>query len=513
MSGKGPLVLAIADGFGLREGTTGNAVAAANTPNIDRMLGSCPCSRLSASGEDVGLPRGQMGNSEVGHANIGAGRIVYQDLSRLNRAVESGEFARNPALTAACNRAAASGALHILGLVSDGGVHSHSDHIKAMAKLAQSNGVSRLYLHLFTDGRDVSPTSGLGFIEDMADFLSRLGLGRIATLCGRYYAMDRDKRWPRVEAAYRCMTQPVAQVVDPAEAIAASYATGVTDEFIEPVACCEGGRIADGDTVVFMNFRPDRARQLTRALMDPDFTGFERERLQNLQMVTLTEYEPELPGVTVAFGPEVIRQTLGDVLEAAGLSQLRVAETEKYAHVTFFFDGGSETTRPHEKRLLIPSAKVATYDLAPEMQAEAITDAVLAALPDYDFILLNYANCDMVGHTGVFSAAVAAVETVDAQLGRLWAGVQAAGGRLIFTADHGNAEEMIDSGGGPMTAHTTNRVPFCLMGEEGAELASQGILADIAPTVLDLLGLPVPSEMTGRSLIINPSIGQDKTVE
>ena len=503
MTAKKPVVLAIMDGFGIREEPGGNAISAAYTPNLIRLFDRWPITYLSASGEDVGLPAGQMGNSEVGHANMGAGRIVYQDLSRINRAVDSGDFNKNPALCEACDRVASSGgALHLLGLLSDGGVHSHVRHIETMSRLAKARGVRRLYLHMFTDGRDVSPSSGAGFVAGMQNFLDGLGLGQIATLSGRYYAMDRDKRWTRTEAAYRCMTEFPEVWVAPTEVVEGSYAEGISDEFIKPMACFGGGRIETGDTVVAINFRPDRMRQMIHALADPDFEGFPRILIPDLHVVTLTEYEEGMSFVTIAFGPEAIADTLGDVVEAAGLPQLRVAETEKYAHVTFFFDGGSETTRPHEKRILIPSPQVATYDLAPGMKAVEITDAVLEDITSYNFILLNYANCDMVGHTGVFSAAVRAVETVDAEVGRLCEAVLAAGGMVLLTADHGNAEEMLAGDGGPMTAHTTNLVPFCIVGSE-VPLRSGGILADIAPTVLDCMGLLQPSAMTGRSLMLS----------
>lgn len=502
MSVKKPVVLLIMDGFGIREDAPGNAVSAASTPNINALFDKYPLTYLSASGEDVGLPAGQIGNSEVGHANIGAGRIVYQDLSMINRAISGGEFFNNPVLLKACDRAVQGGkAVHIMGLLSDGGVHSHQNHIEAAVKLAKSRGVKKLYLHMFTDGRDVLPTSGAGFVEKLDGFLRSEGVGEIATIAGRYYAMDRDNRWQRVAEAYSVITKKPLSVMAPLDIMKASYAENVTDEFVKPTACIDGGRVEDGDSIIMINFRPDRMRELTKAFTQPDFAGFEREAKESLYVATMTEYEAGMPGVEVAFAPKDLKNTLGDILESNGLKQLRVAETEKYAHVTFFFDGGNEITRPNEKRVLIPSPKVATYDLEPRMRAAEITGEVLSGIRDYDFILLNYANCDMVGHTGVFDAAVKAVEEVDKQVGRLTEAVLSAGGTLLITADHGNAEEMIAPEGGPMTAHTTNKVPLCMVGSD-YKLTGDGILADIAPTLLELLGLKQPAEMTGQSLIL-----------
>ena len=503
---KQPLALIILDGFGCREETKGNAIAAARTPHLDRLMASCPHTRIGASGMDVGLPDGQMGNSEVGHTNIGAGRIVYQELTRITKSFDEGEALGNPALTAAMENARRPGqALHLMGLLSDGGVHSHIRHLYGLMEMARRFAVERVYLHCFMDGRDVPPTSGTEFIAALQQKIKELGLGQIATVSGRYYAMDRDNRWERVKLAYdaivngECNKDP-----DPVAVMQKSYGAGVTDEFIVPTVVTEGAGIKAGDSVIFFNFRPDRARELTRALVDPDFAGFEREKgFFPLTYICMTQYDATMPNVEVAYRPESLANTLGEYLSRLGKTQLRIAETEKYAHVTFFFNGGVEAPYEGEDRVLIPSPKVATYDLQPEMSAYAVTDEAVRRIESgrYDVIILNYANCDMVGHTGVFEAAVKAVEAVDTCLGRLLAALEKAGGRAFLTADHGNADQMADENGAPFTAHTTNPVPFVAIGFGDVTLRSGGRLADIAPTMLQAMGLPQPEEMTGRSLL------------
>ena len=503
---KQPLALIILDGFGCREETKGNAIAAARTPHLDRLMASCPHTRIGASGMDVGLPDGQMGNSEVGHTNIGAGRIVYQELTRITKSFDEGEALGNPALTAAMENARRPGqALHLMGLLSDGGVHSHIRHLYGLMEMARRFAVERVYLHCFMDGRDVPPTSGTEFIAALQQKIKELGLGQIATVSGRYYAMDRDNRWERVKLAYdaivngECNKDP-----DPVAVMQKSYGAGVTDEFIVPTVVTEGAGIKAGDSVIFFNFRPDRARELTRALVDPDFAGFEREKgFFPLTYICMTQYDATMPNVEVAYRPESLTNTLGEYLSRLGKTQLRIAETEKYAHVTFFFNGGVEAPYEGEDRVLIPSPKVATYDLQPEMSAYAVTDEAVRRIESgrYDVIILNYANCDMVGHTGVFEAAVKAVEAVDTCLGRLLAALEKAGGRAFLTADHGNADQMADENGAPFTAHTTNPVPFVAIGFGDVTLRSGGRLADIAPTMLQAMGLPQPEEMTGRSLL------------
>ena len=506
---KRPTVLMILDGFGLREETEGNAVALGRTPNIDRLMAECPFVQASASGLDVGLPDGQMGNSEVGHLNIGAGRIVYQDLTKITKAIEDGDFFENPALLAACERAKTH-ALHIFGLLSDGGVHSHNTHLYALLELAKRQGLSRVYVHPFLDGRDTSPTSGLGYLTELEAECERIGAGRVVSLSGRYYAMDRDKRWERIDRAYRSLTAGEGHpAADLCSALAASYEAGVTDEFVEPVVLTDGdgrpvGTVQSGDAVVFFNFRPDRAREITRAFVDPDFAEFPHERPEDLLYVCFTEYDATMPNVRIAFPKESPKNTLGEYVSGLGLRQLRLAETEKYAHVTFFFNGGVEEPNPGEDRILVPSPKVATYDLQPEMSAPEVCEKLVAAIESgvYDLIIINFANPDMVGHTGVLSAAVKAVETVDACTGRAAEAVLRAGGQLLILADHGNCEVMVNPDGSPMTAHTTNPVPLILVGGGTHRLASGGRLCDIAPTLLSMMGLPVPKEMTGRSLLI-----------
>ena len=503
---KQPLALIILDGFGCREETKGNAIAAARTPHLDHLMACCPHTRIGASGMDVGLPDGQMGNSEVGHTNIGAGRIVYQELTRITKSFDEGEALGNPALTAAMENARRAGqALHLMGLLSDGGVHSHIRHLYGLMEMARRFAVERVYLHCFMDGRDVPPTSGIEYIAALQQKIKELGLGQIATVSGRYYAMDRDNRWERVKLAYDAIVNGEGNKdPDPVAVMQKSYGAGVTDEFIVPTVVTEGAGIKAGDSVIFFNFRPDRARELTRALVDPDFAGFEREKgFFPLTYICMTQYDATMPNVEVAYRPESLANTLGEYLSRLGKTQLRIAETEKYAHVTFFFNGGVEAPYEGEDRVLIPSPKVVTYDLQPEMSAYAVTDEAVRRIESgrYDVIILNYANCDMVGHTGVFEAAVKAVEAVDTCLGRLLAALEKAGGRAFLTADHGNADQMADENGAPFTAHTTNPVPFVAIGFGDIKLRSGGRLADIAPTMLQAMGLPQPEEMTGRSLL------------
>lgn len=503
---KKPLILMILDGFGIAP-EYGNAIMAAKKPNLDRLFRENPLTQIGASGLNVGLPNGQMGNSEVGHTNIGAGRIVYQELTRITKEIEDGDFYKNPALIKAVAAAKAKGtALHLIGLLSDGGVHSHNGHLYALLELAKQNGLSKVYVHALLDGRDVPPSSGKGFVEDCLAKMQEIGVGEIATVAGRYYAMDRDNRWERVSKAYNAMVVGEGvQNPDPVAAVAKSYEDGVTDEFVVPVVCGPEGRISADDSVIFFNFRPDRARELTRAFVDPDFIGFERAKgFFPLTYVCMTQYDATMPNVDVAFHPQSLKNTLGEYLSNLGMTQLRIAETEKYAHVTFFFNGGVETVYPGEDRVLIHSPKVATYDLQPEMSAYAVTDALVEKIDSgmYDVIILNYANCDMVGHTGIFDAAKAAVEAVDICVGRVIDAIERMHGTAIITADHGNAEKMYEEDGSPFTAHTTNPVPFCVVGYP-CKLRENGKLADIAPTMLQILGLPQPAEMTGESIIVD----------
>ena len=495
------LILMILDGFGLSESDSGNAIAHAATPNLDRLRKRYPTCTLSASGAAVGLPEGQMGNSEVGHLNIGAGRIVYQDLSRINRAVSDKTFFKNPVLAKAIVHAKTNDScLHLMGLVSDGGVHSHLTHLLALMELASENNV-RTEVHAFLDGRDVPPRSALKYVNTVDGYR---GL-RIGTVSGRYYAMGRDNRWDRVEKAYRALVSGEGEgesAESAADAVLNAYDRGENDEFVLPTVVKGSVPISDNDSIIFFNFRPDRAREITRAFVDPDFDHFNCQRLNNLYFACMTEYDATIDA-DVAFAPEEITNTIGEVISSAGLRQLRIAETEKYAHVTFFFNGGVETPNHGEDRCLIPSPKVATYDLLPEMSAHKITDAVVERIEshDYDVIILNYANCDMVGHTGIFDAAVTAVETVDTCVARVIDSVQRVGGSAIITADHGNAEEMIDEDGTPHTAHTANPVPLVIV-DSRVTGVRDGKLADIAPTMLELLGLPKPAEMTGESVIV-----------
>ncbi len=506
-----PVVLVILDGFGCREPTPDNAIAQAVKPNWDRLIASCPHTSIDASEFAVGLPQGQMGNSEVGHLNIGAGRVVYQDYTRIDRAIETGEFARNPALAGAVATTRANGAtLHVFGLVSPGGVHSHERQIAAMVELAAAGGAPRIRVHAFLDGRDTPPQSAGPSLASLQEVCARYPDARIASIVGRYYAMDRDRRWERLAEAYDLLVDGRAphSFESAGAGLAAAYARGETDEFVHATAIVEPGaastRIEDGDVVVFMNFRADRARQLTRALTDASFAGFSRRRVPKLAaFVCLTSYGDEFRDLPVAFLPQSVANGFGAYVASLGLTQLRIAETEKYAHVTYFFSGGVETPYPGEDRMLVPSPKVATYDLKPEMSACEVTDRLVAAIGSakYDAIVCNYANGDMVGHTGDLEAAIRAVQTLDACLGRVVAAARAAGGEVLITADHGNAEKMHDElTGQPHTAHTLCPVPCVYVGRP-AGMASGGSLQDIAPTLLAMLGLPKPSEMTGRSLV------------
>ena len=501
---KTPTTLIIMDGFGLTNGVVGNAIRAASTPRLDQFFQEYAHTTLRASGLDVGLPDGQMGNSEVGHTNIGAGRVVFQDLPRITKAIRDGSFFENPAYNHAMDACLEKGtALHLMGLLSDGGVHSHLDHLFALLEMAKRKGLEKVYIHAFLDGRDVSPTSGADFVARTVEQCRSIGVGKIATVMGRYYAMDRDKRWDRVEMAYDAMVYGEGSTFNPVPvaAVKDSYAAGVTDEFVEPVVCDRDGTISDNDSVIFFNFRPDRAREITRSLVDPEFDGFTRQFFP-LTFVCNTEYDASMPNVEVAFPRVSVANGLGEYLSQMGLTQLRIAETEKYAHVTFFFNGGTETVFPGEDRVLVPSPKVATYDLQPEMSAVEVTDKCVERIESgaYDVIILNFANCDMVGHTGVYEAEVKAVETVDTCVGRVVDATMKMGGIAMITADHGNAEVMTQPDGSPMTAHTTNLVPFILCGA-GTELR-EGRLADIAPTILDVMGLAVPEEMDGQTLIV-----------
>ncbi len=511
MNGVRPFVLVVLDGWGHSDEPFGNAIAAAATPAMDRLMGAWPWTTVGASGEAVGLPDGQQGNSEVGHLTIGAGRVIFQPLTRINRAIAEGSFFENSALRHAVD-AAVSGdaALHCLGLVSPGGVHSDQAHALAIAELARRRGLTRVYFHAFTDGRDEPPTSAAGFVGRFVDDLAAAGCGRVVSVSGRYYAMDRDTRWERTRAAYEQIAggTPAARAADAVEYIESQYAHDVTDEFLPPVSIAADAaqvvRIEDGDSVVFFNFRPDRARQLSHALVDRDFTGFERSRVLNdLHFVTFTEYERDLPA-EVAFPRQDVRHTLAEEVSAAGLRQFHVAETEKYAHVTYFINGGRESPFAGEERLLVPSPRVATYDATPAMSADAVAGAVVEHVERGDdaLIVVNFANPDMVGHTGMFDATVRAVEVVDTCINRIQEAVAAAGGALLVTADHGNAELKVDArDGSPLTAHTTSPVPVILCGTDAARLRDGGGLADVAPTVLTVMGLPVPDEMTGHSLL------------
>ena len=503
---KTPTTLIIMDGFGVWDERAGNAIAAARTPNLDKIFAENPGCRLSASGLDVGLPEGQMGNSEVGHTNIGAGRVVFQDLPRISRAIEDGSFFENEAYIEAMDDCKErDGALHLMGLLSDGGVHSHITHLFALLEMAKKRGLGRVYVHCFLDGRDVPPASGKGYVEKLVAKCKELGIGQVATVMGRFYAMDRDKRWERVQRAYNAMANGDAPFcADPVEAVQKSYDAGVTDEFVEPVVCTKGATVNEGDSIIFFNFRPDRAREITRCFVDEDFQDVERKKgFVPVDFVCTTEYDATMPNVTVAYPRQKLENIFGEYISKLGLTQLHIAETEKYAHVTFFFNGGVETVFPGEDRVLIASPKVATYDLQPEMSAYQVTEEAVKRIESgaYDVIILNFANCDMVGHTGVYEAACRAVTAVDECVGRVVEATSRMGGVSLITADHGNAERMADEDGEPFTAHTTNLVPFYIVG--ASVRLRDGRLADIAPTMLDLMGLEKPKEMDGETLIVN----------
>lgn len=501
---KKPVALIIMDGFGYNADNYGNAIAAANKPNLDKYMQG-PHTIIGASGLDVGLPDGQMGNSEVGHTNIGAGRIVYQMLVKISKAIKDGDFFENKALVDAMeNCKKKNSALHLMGLLSPGGVHSHMEHLFGLLEMAKKNGLEKVYVHAFLDGRDVPPSSAAEFMEEAVAEIKKIGVGTVATISGRFYAMDRDNAWDRVEKAYNAMVLGEGvEESDPVQAIKNSYKNEITDEFMLPTVVDKSGKIQADDSVVFFNFRPDRARQITRAFVDPEFSGFVRKNgYFPVHFVCMAQYDAAMPNVSVAFPPEQLTMTLGEYLSKSGKTQLRIAETQKYAHVTFFFNGGEEKQFEGEDRILIKSPDVETFDMKPEMSAFEVTDAVVDAINSdkYDVIILNYANCDMVGHTGIFDAAKTAVEAVDTCVGRMVDAILAKGGAALITADHGNADKMYEPDGSAFTAHTTNPVPFIVVGED-CELREGGVLADIAPTILKLVGLPQPEEMTGKSLI------------
>ena len=503
---KKPVALIIMDGYGYNPDSYGNAIMAAKKPNLDRYMQG-PHTIIGASGLDVGLPDGQMGNSEVGHTNIGAGRIVYQQLVKITKSIEDGDFFKNPAMVHSMENAKKNGtALHIMGLLSPGGVHSHMTHIFGIVEMAKRFGLEKVYIHAFLDGRDVPPSSAAEYMEETVAKLGEIGLGKIGVISGRFYAMDRDNAWDRVEKAYAALVYGEGvQETDPVQAIKNSYANEVTDEFMLPTVIAGSEPIREGDSVVFANFRPDRARQITRAFVDPEFQGFERRNgYFPVHFVCMAQYDATMPNVEVAFPPEELTMTMGEYLAKCGKTQLRIAETQKYAHVTFFFNGGEEKTFEGEDRILIKSPDVETFDMKPEMSAYEVCDAVCEAIDSdkYDVIILNYANCDMVGHTGVFDAAVKAVEAVDECVGRMVDKIVATGGVALITADHGNADKMMEPDGSPFTAHTTNPVPFIVVGAGDVQVREGGVLADLAPTMLKIMGLPQPAEMTGKSLIL-----------
>ncbi len=498
----------ILDGYGKSADTTpkSNAIAEANTPNLDKIFETSPNVLIGASGLDVGLPDGQMGNSEVGHTNIGAGRVVYQELTRISKSITDGDLFENQVLLDAIENAKKNNsAIHFMGLLSDGGVHSHNTHLYGLMEMCKKNGLNDVYVHAFLDGRDVPPSSGKDFVKELADKCEEIGVGKIATVMGRYYAMDRDNRWERVEKAYKAMVLGEGETgACPVEAVANSYKNDVTDEFVLPFVNEGAKTIDNGDSVVFFNFRPDRAREITRAFVDGEFDGFVRDGgKKDLHFVCMTQYDATMPNVEVAFKPQSLANTFGEYISDKGLSQLRIAETEKYAHVTFFFNGGVEKQYVGEDRILVKSPDVATYDLKPEMSAYEVSDKMVEALKSgkFDVVILNFANCDMVGHTGIYEAAVAAVEAVDKCVGDVCDTVKEMGGIVLLTADHGNADRMLDTDGSPFTAHTTNPVPFVVIGKD-CTLREGGKLADIAPTMLGLLGLDKPEDMSGESIII-----------
>ena len=509
---KKPTVLMILDGYGLNEKSEGNAVAQAKTPVMDKLMAEYPYVKGYASGLAVGLPDGQMGNSEVGHLNMGAGRIVYQELTRITKEIEDGDFFKNEALLNAVANVKKNGSdLHLFGLLSDGGVHSHNTHLYGLLELAKKEGLENVYVHCFLDGRDTAPTSAKGFVEELEAKMAEIGVGKIASISGRYYAMDRDNRWDRVEKAYNVLTKGEGETADAAvAAMDASYAKDVTDEFFVPTAIMANGApvatIKDNDSVIFFNFRPDRAREITRVFCADDFDGFDRGTRKNVTFVCFTEYDVTIPNKEVAFKKVELKNTFGQYLAANGKTQARIAETEKYAHVTFFFNGGVEEPNEGEDRILVKSPKVATYDLQPEMSAPEVCEKLCAAIRSekYDVIIINFANPDMVGHTGIMEAAVKAVETVDECVGKAVEAIKEVNGQMFICADHGNAEQLVDyETGAPFTAHTTNPVPFILVNADPAyKLRENGCLADIIPTMIELMGMEQPAEMTGKSLLV-----------
>ena len=509
---KKPTVLMILDGYGLNDRVEGNAIKQANTPVMDKLMAEYPYVKGLASGMAVGLPEGQMGNSEVGHLNMGAGRIVYQELTRITKEIQDGDFFKNEALLHAVKNAKENGsALHLFGLLSDGGVHSHITHLFGLLELAKKEGLEKVYVHCFLDGRDTPPQSGKGYVQELTDKLAELGVGKIATVMGRYYAMDRDNRWDRVECAYNAITKGLGVSAESGvAAVQNSYNNGKNDEFVEPAVVMENGKpvatVQDGDSVIFFNFRPDRAREITRAFCCDDFDGFAREKRIQTTYVCFTDYDETIPNKEVAFHKVAITNTFGEFLAAHGLKQARIAETEKYAHVTFFFNGGVEEPNEGEDRILVKSPKVATYDLKPEMSAPEVCEKLVGAIKSqkYDVIIINFANPDMVGHTGVQKAAIQAIEVVDGCVGKAVDAIKEVNGQLFICADHGNAEQLIDyETGAPFTAHTTNPVPFILVNADPSyTLREGGCLADIAPTMIELMGMEQPKEMTGKSLLI-----------
>lgn len=510
--GKKPTVLMILDGYGLNDKEKGNAVAEAKTPVMDKLMAECPFVKGNASGLAVGLPEGQMGNSEVGHLNMGAGRIVYQDLTKITKSIQDGDFFENEALLAACeNVKKNNSALHLFGLVSDGGVHSHNTHIYGLLELAKRQGISNVYVHCFLDGRDTPPASGKEYVQELCDKMKEIGVGEVASVMGRYYAMDRDNRWDRVELAYKALVKGEGNTAaSGVEAIQNSYDDGKTDEFVIPAVVVKDGKpvatIKDNDSVIFFNFRPDRAREITRVFCADDFDGFDRGERIKTTYVCFTEYDVTIPNKLIAFHKTEITNTFGEFLAANNMTQARIAETEKYAHVTFFFNGGVEEPNKGEDRILVKSPKVATYDLKPEMSAYEVCDKLVEAIKSdkYDVIIINFANPDMVGHTGVEAAAIKAIEAVDACVGKAVDAIKEVNGQMFICADHGNAEQLIDEETGePFTAHTTNQVPFIIVNADPSYgLREGGCLADIAPTLIEMMGMEQPKEMTGTSLLI-----------
>lgn len=503
---KRPTMMMILDGYGVNTDNEGNAIAMAKKPNLDDIFTKYPNTTIKACGLDVGLPDGQMGNSEVGHLNIGAGRIVYQDLTMITKAIEDGDFFRNPAFLKVMEHVKKNNStLHLLGLLSDGGVHSHISHLLALTDMAAKNGIANLCIHCFLDGRDVPPRCAVEYMDQLQAHLDKLGIGTVGVVSGRYYAMDRDKRWERVEKAYDAMTSGEGLKAETGKAaIEAAYGRDENDEFVTPTVVDGAIPVSDGDGMIMFNFRPDRAREITRTFVDDDFDGFERKKkVENICYICMTQYDAEMPNVTLAYPPESMVNTLGEYVAGLGLTQLRIAETEKYAHVTFFFNGGVEAPNRNEDRILVPSPKVPTYDLQPEMSAPEVTEKVLEAIASdkYDMIVLNFANADMVGHTGIMDAAVKAIETLDKCVPQIVDAVLAKGGQILLTADHGNADVMTDEKGDVVTAHSLNDVPLVLISDEPVPLKDGGRLSDLAPTMLKLMGIEIPEEMTGKPLV------------